>query len=290
MCTSVQNLFYDPFASSHIISGFDRSADVMSVFSYCSSRVQKVAEESISAIQESLLLTTQFASLFVSNHVLLGLCKITGYEVLRHGTSWCNFLSIVQNGADPTRGGETTGAARAFLGSNVKHLAARARGHFYVTRDSELSLDANCGPFTGVVTYLAKSIIPSMHAFLVYIKVYQEQNLLSPKNEVPAWALIGCLFCAIFTPKIQFIYSLEEIHGNGAQPAIFENDPDYRHSAYQTSELLPRDRIGLLGLVANAKKEHVFEHISNNPGRVAEGVAQLAVGIFLTATGLGLFF
>ncbi|MBS0655171.1 MAG: hypothetical protein JSR46_05300 [Verrucomicrobia bacterium] len=260
-------------------------------FASCSARVQKVAEEAFP-------FAAQLASLFVSNHVLLGLCKITGYEVLRHGTSWSSYLSILQHGVDLSRGGETTEMAACQIGPNVQEYATNARRKFYVTRDTEDTgmfspsddLHKTFGVFSSVVSDISSCVIPSYHAFLAYIKEYKKLNGLGPKDAVPLWVKKASQVCAIFTPKIRFIYSLEEIHGRAGYPAVFENDREYEGAAYRTSESLPNHRIGLLGLAMHAKREHILTHIANNPGRVALGVAQVALGVLLTAVGLGIVY
>ena len=84
-------------------------------------------------------------------------------------------------------------------------------------------------------------------------------------------------FKAIFTPKLKFIYSLDEIK------PLFINDPDYgQEAAYLTTHSLPSDRIGLMGLMAHAEKRHVWNHIQTNPCKVVLGITQLALGIFLS--------
>lgn len=67
------------------------------------------------------------------------------------------------------------------------------------------------------------------------------------------------------------------------------NQASVNHAAaYRTPHSLPSNRIGLSGLFGNVNASHVWKHLKSHPLRVAQGVAQLAVGIVLSSIpGLG---
>lgn len=231
--------------------------------------------------------SVQIPSLFVSTHVTRGLCKILGYEALEHGTSFSNYISILKSGGDPGKGGETTSLAMN------DEVGKKAQNYFYVFRDSKISLAGivppDFEPQNGrekIGFSLMKSIcrrsFPLYHIYYSYIAEYMKKH---PGEEVPRWVKVVDMVRALFTPRVRFIYNLEEIQG------AFEEDKDYNMGlAYRTREHLPNDRISLMGLFKHAKGDHVVQHIKNHPCEVIKGIGQLAAGIFLTYSGLGLFF
>ena len=244
----------------------------------------------------------------VSSHVLSGLCKITGYEILRHGTSWTNYTAIIGEGADPRRGGLTTELAERHQTSTSyinrpdgtwgtktvqtireapSHIATKARNHFYVFRDTELGVrEDGCRALSPLMSSIGKIVGPIMHSFLAY----QAEYVRDHQEQMGVICSIIALVKAIFTPKLNFIYSLEEIHGADSKPAMFEKDPDYgEESAYRTQHTLPSNRIGLAGFLTHLDMNHAKEHIMTHPLRVVHGIAQLCLGIFLTIIpGLGI--
>lgn len=244
--------------------------DLARAFSYIETKVQQIVQSVLTAIEWSKTVLIHLSLLCVSNHVLAGVCKITGYEVLAHGTSWNSFLSILQNGADPSRGGETSEASPGGGYSGLE----RIKGKFFVTKDSETSR-------------FSSNAIPLFHSALAYVKEYKKCTQLDNKTLVPLGTMIASVIAALFTPRIRFIYTLDEIHGTENE-AIFEDDPDYDGRAYRTSLVLPGSRIGWVGLAGHMNLEHVRAHLQNNPERVAQGVVQVALGVLLTATGLGI--
>jgi|GEM_PF-6108227 hypothetical protein len=250
----------------------------------------------------------------VSSHVLSGLCKIAGYEILRHATSWENYKSILRTGADPSRGGETTDLSRnnyeTFTNTSLSYDAAsdttvtsietikmpkskkslviqNAQNKFYVFRDSKIGINEKGEPLLSPwLAPFGKRIAPLKHSYLAYVVEYRDE---CKGGELSRWMLVASAIKALFTPTVKFIYTLEEIEGSFDQAAIFENDPDYQKAAaYRTSQELPSDRIGLPGFFTHVNKDHAWKHIQNNPTRCIQGVVQLATGILLTVTGLGL--
>lgn len=240
---------------------------------------------SISCVKESFIDTPKLPDFteYVSSHVLSGLCKIGGYEVLRHGTTWSRSISILQNGADPHYGGSITRSAFAsptvityepLTDISVSITEANAKGRFYVFRDSTFD-----GGIPHPLSFLFKRLLPIFHSFLAY----RQDSMANSGGIFTKWMCVVSIVKAIFTPKLKFIYTLEEI------PSIFEDDPDYTgETAYRTSQPLSADRIGLGGLINHLESARVWTHIKEHPGKAIQGIAQLAIGILLTAIpGLG---
>jgi hypothetical protein len=240
----------------------------------------------------------------LSSHVLSGLCKITGYEALTHGTNWHNYKSIIRNGANPKMGGETTKKACEFK-PRIKSQkmgyvdgewtvikteyctdttdGERAENHFYVFRDSELGVkEDGTREISRGMAFLCQKLFPLRHAFLAYEAQTGEEHVKKPG--LLNIKRIANIAKTIFTPKIKFIYPLQEINGKSPSDRLLEKDDDYcAEAAYRTTYPLPADRIGLIGLGSHMDKKHVWEHIKSNPGRVALGCAQLTLGGILTA-------
>jgi len=258
--------------------------------SIVNSRIQSAVQDVITTIKESETFVIHLVSLAVSRHVLSGLAKIAGYEVLMHGTSWSNYLSILQNGADPNRGGETTEACE-ILDINPEHkekLITTAKGRCFVLKDTEL-FNIDHIFFSTLGSCLISVFKTNMHATFAYLREYKKLTGLDPSDTAPLWVWIASAVAALFTPKVRYIYSLEEIHGRSGRPAIFQQDPN-DDPAYEAFQALPNDRIGLLGLIKHVEHERVFKHIQENPGKVALGVVEVAFGVLLTGTGLGILF
>jgi hypothetical protein len=235
----------------------------------------------------------------LSSHILSGLCKIMGYDILRHGTSWDNYKSIIRTGANPKKGGETTKKACEEGERRVKETrydyvggkritieilcddptdGEKAENHFYVFRDSAFGVRADgtreISPFLAM---LVKRLFPLRHTYLAYKAQIGRLHATTADK-------IANIAKTIFTPKIKFIYSPQEINDASPQDRFFENDPDYGdEAAYRTTHHLPADRIGLIGFCSHVNMKHAWEHLKSHPGRAALGIAQLAVGIILTA-------
>jgi len=249
----------------------------------------------------------------VSSHVLSGLCKIGGYEILRHGTSWSNYKSILKTGVDLDRGGRTTEdstdkyvtctevscepdgrkkiTVTRVLRSETEcahnRHAVNAKGKFYVFRDSKLGIDQEGHRVISRCTSsVYKRFGPIQHSTLAYLAQYVKE---STDGEQRGWMIVAAFIKAIFTPKLKFIYSLQEIEGHSGREALFEKDPDYScEGAYRTSQSLPNDRIGMAGFFTHADRAHMWKHIKENPGKLIQGIIQLVIGIFLTLIpGLG---
>lgn len=237
----------------------------------------------------------QAATQLISSHVLSGLSKIWGFDILRHGTSWSNYKSIVQNGADPKRGGTTTDAVinkKLFAPPPPNEEGEKAtletpQGKFYVFRDSRFGVYRNPDGKEVDLTKsqpksLFKRILPNFFSYYAYGAECSDKELsLSAK--------ISNFFKALFTPKLKFIFSRDEIQ---VPKKIFIDDPDFlAYSAAYTTNKIDPDRIGLIGLFnqKSAQAEYVenYQKDTQFRGRRMAGVAQVAAGIFLTVIGLG---
>src|SRR5271170_5025857 len=78
----------------------------------------------------------------ISSHVTVGLAKMFGFEVLRHGTSYSNYFNILENGTDPNRGGATSSLGDGVKDNDPTYL------RFHVFKDSNNNL-GYCVPFVG---------------------------------------------------------------------------------------------------------------------------------------------
>ncbi|NDD59384.1 MAG: hypothetical protein EBZ47_09135, partial [Chlamydiae bacterium] len=127
-------------------------------------------------------------------------------------------------------------------------------------------------------------------------------------NKAITWARdLGGLAHILFPPIVRFVYRPSEIE-NGA---IFQGDKiaELREKngittsasdkaywekigalALETEQLLPTNRIGLVGLCSHITLQDVSHAMHKNPIRVAQGIAELALGSLLTYHGLGWFF
>lgn len=240
-----------------------------------------------------------------------GLAKIFNFEVLRHGTSLTNYISILQNGADPARGG--SGSTVTYTGgANTSDFALRTHGHFYVFKDSETNQgmyqrvesgklvvnrespyeakmvfesyyeDQNRNKYEKqqyreltLVEKIENMLAPSFHAAMTSNSTSLEENgrLAAAKN------IVRGLFNFTFTPTLKFIYPLNDI------PKIFEHDPDYAGKAYMTSHALPNNKIGLIGICSQASLQSLKEGLRERPYRVLTGAAQVLTGGILMVGG-----
>lgn len=247
----------------------------------------------------------------VSTYVTEGLTGLSGFEVLRHGPSFFGYINILRNGGDPQFGGKTT---EEVASDDVgKEEAAACKGYFYVFKDSEACLDdthvvvdSNGKPlkdaqgelvtkrcYSPTAGLVIKRTFPRFHAALA--GAYYAKNI---KNRVARYALkffygvIHFLFC----PTIRFVYRKEEIRAEYDkykfalyEADLFHDDPNYGGTAYRTKQLLPNDRIGLIGLCKQITWNDVKRTFTKTPGKAVLGTVQLIVGIALTCLGVGLF-
>ncbi|MEM1281984.1 MAG: hypothetical protein AAGG81_00365, partial [Chlamydiota bacterium] len=206
----------------------------------------------------------------VSNHVEEGLAKMSGFEVLRHGTSWPNYIGILKNGGLLEKGGSTSGG---FSLSEEARTYQRSKNRFFAFKDTEAYVDGKKG-FQGAV---AVRVAPKMHAVLSGSALVKENSTLLDKIK----KVFSAIFLGFTTPTIRFLYRTSELHPR------FKEDPDYRGIAYYTEESLPNDRIGLAGFGKHVTAKDFARQFKHDPLRATQGLLQLIWGIFLTTIGLG---
>lgn len=230
----------------------------------------------------------------ISSYVTEGLAKIFDFEVLRHGTSIPNYLSIIENGADPAYGGTGSTVILYNVDSDGISLEAETcKGRFHVFKDSECVLaphdNGKRGAYTSyrfpVVGHIIKRTHTHFHAVLSGISY--AKNIDNKIVKIVASIFLG--IANFFSPKLRFIYRKSEI-GTLENPGIFEDDPDYNNMAYRTNQKLPNDRIGLIGICKQATLADAKRAWKVNPLNVLTGVGQVIVGIGLTIRGLGILF
>lgn len=222
----------------------------------------------------------------ISTHVLQGICKVTGYEVLSHGTGTCYF-SILKNGAQPSYGGTASN-----FKEGMEFAVKESKNKFFVFKDSKINVDLKILPscLHFIENFFVHKCFIAAHSGFAYISEYRLKNHIPLSARLSKLIILRMVAYAIFSPRIRFVYTLKEIHGEKNVQGIFKNDKDYGQTAYCTTQILPNHRIGLVGFVNHFSWKHAFTYICNNPTRVMVGITELSIGIFLTMTGLGTLF
>lgn len=208
----------------------------------------------------------------ISTYVTEGLAKIYGFQVLRHGTAFPNYLNILKFGTDPNKGGSTV-----YFG-DVPEKSDPVYRRFHVFKDSDNSL-ANCVPIVG---HIIKRAMPRVHATVSGI------SYVIANSRYKIVQVVGGIFSGIahlfFAPVLRFVYRKEELS------ELFEDDPDYGNLAFRTHQhvSLSNDRIDLVGLWRNATNEDAKRAWKECPLQVIIGVIQLIIGAIFTLIGLGI--
>lgn len=201
----------------------------------------------------------------ISSYVTQGLAKICNFQVLRHGTSFPNYLGIIRHGAQPSCGG--SGATQIVSDESAQKAC---EDKFHLFKDSEDRFE--------IVDHVGVRVLPRLFAVL---------NSMVTENQIANKVLrvVANFFLAVvnfFCPTVRFIYRKSEITG------IFENDSDYYGLGYRTAQVLPSGRIGLRGVLSQATTQDVVQAWNDSPLQVLAGVAELVVGVALTALGVGI--
>ncbi|MBN9378645.1 MAG: hypothetical protein BGO14_07215 [Chlamydiales bacterium 38-26] len=211
--------------------------------------------------------------MFTSRYISKGLAKMSGFEELRHGTSWPNYFGILRKGACPEKGGSTTNHFDlSKYGTFVKPM-----NKFYVFKDTEATL---LGKRYALITYLMTTMGTRMHATLAGNAHIKRTNNLGNKIK----KIVCAIFLGMTAPTLKFFYHSREI------PSHFKNDEDYGGLAYYTEKTISNDRIGIVGICKHAKSKDMTLQFRTKPLRATYGVIQVILGIFLTLSGLGLIF
>lgn len=228
----------------------------------------------------------------VSTYVTEGIAKICGFEVLRHGTSFPQYFGILQNGADPSRGGEATGIVNG-PNSGYKEMLEKCKNRFHVFKDSTEDKSLISREFF-------KRFMPRAHAVIASVSLSKgiENRIMFVVARI-FFAIMSLMFC----PTIRFVYKKDEIQEcqfesefvdkNDSKQSIskrprFIDDKYYGSKAYSTPDPLPNDRIGLIGVCKHAQWSDVKHTFKTNPKQVMIGTAQLIVGVALTCLGVGI--
>ncbi len=205
----------------------------------------------------------------VSGLVHDGIAQLLGLEVLRHGTSWSNAISILNKGALAGHGGATTRVVKP----EDPDLAKKSCGFVHVFRDSDFGggVQGMAIPFAFVKRGLAKK-----HTwFATKAQITNYSGIIAKGIR---------LFAGIFCPTIRFMFKPEELSDR------FEKDPFYGEAAYRTRRNIQADRIGLIGAFNHGWDGRVVQRLKADPTKALIGVAQLTAGIALTILGLGFIF
>ncbi len=232
-------------------------------------------------LDSSINFTLQILTLSVSSHVTEGLCKIAGFECLRHGTTPGHYWSIVKNGADPE-------IAKA-IGTH------QGESKFFLLRDSDK------------VTCFDKLRWPRVYAAgQAFCSTPKALRAFTNNTSVIAPAtLIYTFLNFVCPPTVRFVYRKSEIEegdifqrdgvaetAKRLNPLIGQSELDYYERlggiAVETIQRLPTNRIGLVGICAQIKLEDVSGALKRDPLRVITGVAELAIGLAITYYGYGL--
>lgn len=225
-------------------------------------------------IHKVALFLFHLLSLPISSFVVRGLAKIFDFEVLRHGTSFPSYFSILKNGANPSRGG--TGSS---LGIRCNVFIENSKGYFHVFKDSEVRRG---GAFENLCV---KVISPKLHAVLAGVASVPAFSNSLLQTLMKVLAAIGNCFC----PTLHFVYRKTELQGleAGREEKRFENDPDYNGLAYRTHSALSNDRIGLVGICCHATPNDLSRAWKNNRCQCVLGIIMVLAGSILSLMGLG---
>lgn len=218
----------------------------------------------------------------LSSHVLRGVCKITGYELLESGVTLPEYLSYSCSG----------------LPKEIRSI-----------KDSELEIIEKPESYIEhFFHYLGTGIKRRALAFGESLGRYECWSFIdgSPTSKskkvahtIAKYAQYICYIVAsYFTPRIRAVYPKKEIKEHftelnfkKAEYEIPEHEKEYMLGAMiQPKETIPSDRLQYAGLLSQIDKKHMYDHITKNPTRVALGVTQVGFGVFLTMNGLALFF
>ena len=142
----------------------------------------------------------------ISSYVTEGIAKMGGYEVLRHGTSFPNYLGILRNGADPSHGGKTTD--KTAFDEDTKKQAKACKNHFFVFKDSEAHFnDPQVQLKLPIIGHIFKRTHTRLHAVLGGAALAK-----NGKNKVVLKVQkIFLGFINFFCPILRFVYRKNEM-------------------------------------------------------------------------------
>jgi hypothetical protein len=222
-----------------------------------------------------------FTSVPVSGFAQDGIAHILGLEVLRHGTSWSNTVSILGQGALASKGGSAGGATSHLVG--VENASELNEGYVHVMRDSEFGAPVGSQNRTLYHAFLKRANTKG-YTMLSALSNVEDLWIIGLGNRLKMLSVkLAKIILHTPCPTLRFMYKQEEI------PQIFEADPLHGHGAYRTTEDIPADRIGIVGAFRHGCDGKILERIKKDPVKAALGVAELVAGVALTVFGLGFF-
>jgi hypothetical protein len=234
-----------------------------------------------------------FLTLPISTYVTEGVAKICGFEVLRHGTSFPNYVNILKKGVDFSHAGKVS--EEAAFDDSTKKQALACKNRFYIFKDSEACIDDG-DLKSKTLGQIFKRTHTRLHAVLAgayYAKGTKNRVLCLIKKIV--YGILN-----FFCPTVRFMYRKDEMQKFDSEKKFeahkdekhlnprFISDEDYYGAAYKTPDSLPNDRIGLIGLCRNARWEDVKRIFKTNPSQILLGSIQIIIGLALTAIGAGI--
>lgn len=226
-------------------------------------------------MSDNLTVLRSLATLPISTYVTEGLAKLSGFEILRHGTAFPNYINILKKGTDPGKGGSTCN-----FGKECRTDDSLYR-RFHVFKDSDNKL-AHRVPFIG---HIFKRTNPRLHTTISGGSYAYAHSRFKWRCVRIALGIASGVAHLLFCPVLRFAYKKEEL------PNYFENDPDYGNLAFRThrNKSLSAHRIGLIGLCKQVTKKDFKQTWEKDKLRVLIGTIQLLAGLILTVTGAGLF-
>jgi hypothetical protein len=226
-----------------------------------------------------------------------GIANLLGLQVLRHGTSLPNYVSILTEGAKTKFGGSYQGSS-AFvqdMNKNSEYIE-NSKNYFHVFKDSdavpmnkkidikyvdgkkieevtnEVDHEFCCSPY--LIGQVFNRALPTMHS------VFSGTHMFTSENEVGPVAVVKKVAGGVlgfFTPTLRFKFTPEEMK------ATFEDDPDYSGLALRTNKNIGPEHLGILGSLRQGLNLQVFERIFHHPLKFLLGLIQVVAAVALSA-------
>ena len=227
--------------------------------------VQKSLAQKVWAVVEGIFWTIAILFDPITDFFTQALSDFLGLETLRHGTSIQNYISIRINGADPTKGGNPTGASS---GCGDDGYIEKSKNYFYVTKDSE--------SYTSFFGTIGSHVYNRWISSRLYCGVSASTTISGKGVHKTLLRIPIVAFNILVTPTVKFRFSSADISD------IFENDPDNaceihenRGVAYRTKQAISTDHIGLKGVLTQGLKDGIGKRMKAHPGKVTWGLVKL---------------
>lgn len=209
-----------------------------------------------------------------------GIGNLLGLQILRHGTSFPNYVHIITNGADANLGGGDGGSSYAT--GNPKFID-NSRGYLHVFNDSYAAVKNKagkilCSPLLNDIwSQTAIRAAPRVHSTLSGMASFSSKDEwgITAKVKKVAGGILG-----FFTPTIRFKFTPEQVK------MTFEEDPDYGGLAMRTRKNIGTEHIGILGSLVQGVNLQVFQRIAEYPLKFLLGLIQVISAIALSAIAL----